>query len=106
MMINKTCPHCRKQFVRSCNSQKYCSEKCRTAAIEKRKKSIAKCAFCGKKFEITKIRKYCSDECKAKAESRPDCFKRHKPRLSIDEVARLSRKAGMSYGKYVQLYGV
>ena len=102
----KICPHCKKEFERTNNAQKYCSESCRIQAIILRKKRFGKCAFCGKKTEFSEFGKYCSEECRQKAVSMPRRIRMRKPRISLEEVARLSREAGLTYGRYVQLYGI
>ena len=104
--MTKICPHCKKEFEIYNNAQKYCSESCRIQALVLRKKKYGKCAFCGKKIEISELGKFCSKECIDKANAVPKRIRRKKPRISLEEVARLSREAGLSYGKYVQLHGI
>jgi len=106
MNNNKICPHCKKEFLKESNAQKYCSENCRIQAIILRKRLQHKCSFCGKKIENDDFGKYCSKECMEKSTSLPRRIRRRKPKISLDEVARLSREAGLSYGKYVQLHGI
>lgn len=106
MTNEKICPHCKKEFLRENNAQKYCSEKCRLQALVLRKKLNVKCSFCGRKIETEEFGKYCSEECMTKALAMPRRIRRRNPKISLDEVARLSREAGLSYGKYVQLHGI
>ena len=51
-------------------------------------------------------KKYCSKECRLYANGR--LIKRKKvhsaPALTLEQVAILSREAGLSYGQYVQKY--
>ena len=110
-MIKKLiCPRCGKEFETESNAQKYCSAKCRRAANKyKKPKKVEKytCSWCGKDFLSERRKKYCSKECRLFVNGR--LKKREvqsKPALSIEEVAVLSREAGMSYGQYVQKYNL
>lgn len=104
------CPHCGVEFMRGTNAQVYCSVKCRRAANKKPKpKKIEKykCDWCGEEFLSERRKKYCSKECRLFVNGR--LKKREvqsKPSLSIEEVAVLSREAGMSYGEYVQKHNL
>ena len=78
------------------------------------------CAYCGNKFTGRRT-KYCSEFCRKKAkiakmtESRKADFEaikpkavksKTKPKLSIEEVAKLAKDAGLTYGKYVAQHGL
>ena len=82
---------------------------------------IKHCIMCGKELPLKK-RKYCSNACalklnskkqmeenreqykKPKAEEKPKVIK--KKVLSLDEVAKLAREAGLTYGQYVAKHGL
>lgn len=100
------CPECGKVFERRNSSHKYCCIECRKKATarELTKHLYYQCGFCGIGFEEGSENPYCSDECKRKAEGKPPKAKRKKV-LSIDEVARLAKKEGLTYGQYVVKYG-
>lgn len=68
------------------------------------------CKFCHDKFKVTKDRRfYCCDECRRlmtgrrKKEKELQIKSNYK---SFAEIERRCRELGISYGKYVQLYGV
>ncbi len=105
------CPVCNKEFVTDKNAKKYCSAKCRRKANNQtaKKNTLREffCAWCGESFLSMRRKKYCSKECRLYANGR--LIKRKKntakgPSLTIEQVAILSREAGLSYGQYVQKY--
>jgi hypothetical protein len=105
----KICPLCQNEFVTGQNAQVYCSARCRRGmyAKQRREKQSSRkftCAYCGVIFEADKKRKYCCEDCRLKMNGRrlakPKA--RKKASLSLEQVAKLSREAGMSYGEYVQ----
>ena len=55
MNDKKICPHCKKEFLKESNAQKYCSENCRIQAIILRK-SRKKCVI--RKKSLAKWLKY------------------------------------------------
>lgn len=71
----------------------------------KRPKMHKYCYYCG--AEVYGRKFYCSAECKA-AGRRLQPLKRirtqPKPKLSIDEINRLARDEGLTYGQYVAKY--
>lgn len=80
---------------------------------------MIKTCICGKQYEVLHHagnRKYCSDECCAEFKRmRRRGERRTKKRIiekhmgntnSLDEVAVLATKAGMSYGNYVAKYNL
>ena len=104
------CPRCGKEFETESNAQKYCSAKCRRAANRKpkpKKVEKYKCNWCGKEFLSARRKKYCRKECMLYANSRLK-VRETKPKkvMSIEEVAKLSREAGLTYGQYVQKYSL
>ena len=78
------------------------------------------CANCGNKFTGRRT-KYCSEFCRKKAKIsnmtasrkadfeavKPKVMKpKTKPKLSLEEVAKLAKDAGITYGKYVAQHGL
>ena len=105
------CPWCGTEFVSVTNGRIYCSVQCRRKAIHERNKHNLRtgiCCQCGETFLAKGVKKYCSKECRDVANGRKK--KRNvltkTPSLTIEEVALLSRKAGMSYGEYVGKHGL
>lgn len=100
------CLNCSKKFTTTANAAKYCSPKCRRQANQPPKAYIRHltCTYCGEKFDSPRRKQYCSDDCRLRANGRcsiKKAKKHSKPKVSIEDVARLSSIAGMSYGKYV-----
>lgn len=74
---------------------------------------IINCGICGKKFEGYLSSKYCSDECRRTArrqnDRESDARRKYRKKekkvknqtVSISDIAKLARQAGMSYGQYV-----
>jgi predicted nucleic acid-binding Zn ribbon protein len=65
------CPHCKKEFKKEKNSQRYCSQECCEKAKELRyeqakeeRKEQAVCIVCGKTFKRKTYERTCSEECK------------------------------------------
>lgn len=106
------CPICGVEFETDKNSKKYCSEKCRRKANNQPAKKNAlrefSCSWCGDSFLSVRRKKYCCKECRLYANGR--LIKRKKvskaPALTLEQVAILSREAGLSYGQYVQKYNL
>ena len=104
------CPVCNKEFETDKNAKKYCSAKCRRKANNQsaRKNTLREffCGWCGDTFLSVRRKKYCSKECRLYANGRLVKRKKAKkaPTLSLEQVAILSREAGLSYGQYVQKY--
>lgn len=91
------CVICGKNFKRQ-GCEKVCSEECRKVS---KKVQERRCGNCGKIFMPNREhKKFCSEECKKglKKVEIPNPIKK----LNISAVARNARKAGMSYGKYVE----
>lgn len=112
-------PNCCKEFVVESNAQKYCSPECRrraqylfTTKVKRAAMKVRKftCAWCGKDFLSDRKRKYCCKAHRLMANGRlkyePRNIDKPKEALSIEQVAKLSREAGLSYGQYVQKYDV
>jgi len=103
------CPVCNKEFTTDKNAKKYCSARCRRKANAQRamKNNLREfmCAWCGETYMSPRRKKYCSKECRLYANGRLISRKKvTKPTLSLEQVAILSREAGLSYGQYVQKY--
>lgn len=108
-MATKICKRCGREFTTEKNAQKFCSKYCTTKYLSfGAKQTEFKCAFCGKNFTSQKKKKYCSDQCRLKANGRLKNKKKadSKPKnfMSIEEVARESRKLGISAGEYMQKF--
>lgn len=105
----ETCKYCGKEFTSTHNSQKYCTVECRDKARHNKRLGtrVFECEFCGELFEADAKRRFCTVECRRKAESaRKKKRKPKKPKLSLEQVAKLSREEGLSYGEYVKKYGL
>ena len=115
----KVCPECGRRF-RPKGAQKYCStdykvEHARKKAAEK-KVVIGRCELCGQSFAKNHPREhYCSERCglevngKLKKDKRPMGHEsiKERRRLSqthVSETAAKAVKAGLSYGKYGEIY--
>ncbi len=101
------CLYCSKEFTTSANAAKYCSVKCRRKASMPPKiyKRHLTCAYCGESFDSERVKRYCSEDCRLRANGRCAPQKKKKktaPKLSLEDAVRLSREAGMTYGKYIQ----
>lgn len=105
------CRNCGKEFVREKNSQKYCSVQCRDEYYKRENRNLTnkyECKWCGVEFKSLRKRKYCCDRCRLKANGRLLSVPKKKAKnfMSIEEVARASREAGLSYGLYVAQMGL
>ena len=110
MMRTLTCPVCNREFTTDQNAKKFCSAKCRRKynAQRARKNNLREfiCGWCGDNFLSDRRKKYCSKECRLYANGRIGKRKSapKKPMLSLEQVALLSREAGLSYGQYVHKF--
>lgn len=107
-MYKRKCLMCGKEFLKKCNSQKYCSEECRLKDYYKKKnpeKEII-CECCGKTFITHCKKKYCSEKCRrianspSKKPSKRNSRKRNNF-ISLNDMARIARENGISYGQLV-----
>ena len=75
--------------------------------------------MCGKDFEASGKRAFCSDECRKIAQKKRTAeadagYKKYKapkrkitkPKLSIAQINELARAEGLNYGQYVGKYGL
>ena len=62
------------------------------------------CNWCGMSFETDHKRKYCSDDCRLKANGKR--YRKKKLAKELSSVENLAREAGMTYGQYVAKYGL
>ena len=62
------CKYCNEEFVRTGNSQKFCSKKCALINVRRLiEHPIKNCLICNKEFQIKTLnQKYCSYKCKNK----------------------------------------
>jgi len=105
------CAQCGKEFTTTHPTQKYCTLECRDKAYKSRDKRLGRrvfeCEFCNKLFEADAKRRFCTPECRRKAErKKKKQTKPKKPKLTLEQVAKLSREEGLSYGEYVKKYGL
>lgn len=65
-MSTVPCPHCSTQYAKGHPRQRYCSDDCREAARNARKRKPAQvvpCKECGQDFTATRTMKFCTYEC-------------------------------------------
>ena len=101
------CRNCGKEFVRERNCQKYCSVQCRDEYYKKENRNLTnkyECKWCGKTFISDRKKKYCSAECRNKAQHPRKGPK--KVKLSLAAINALARAEGLNYGQYVAKYGL
>ena len=97
---------CGAEFERKYFSQKHCSDKCRIKwSYSRRAKDNIKtytCEWCGLLFDSDRKRKFCSDKCRLIA------YKKRKSKNDngLDQITKLAREAGLSYGQYVNKMGL
>ena len=107
-----TCEYCGKEFKTTNHNQKYCSAECRDQAYKTRPSKplgtrVFECEFCGELFKADAKRRFCTVECRRKAErGKKKQTKPKKPKLTLEQVAKLSREEGLSYGQYCVKYGL
>lgn len=68
-MYTVPCPHCSTQYARRHPRQRYCSDGCREAAKNARRRNAPEpkpCKACGNEFIATRTMKYCSLPCRKK----------------------------------------
>ncbi len=123
------CLNCHNEFkYRFRSSEKFCSTVCCHEYHRKKRKLTDNkvCAICGKELTGTQV-KYCSAECRYKAQvqrqrslykkeykstlteaEEKQKKKRGRPRkrLSIADINQLAREEGLNYGQYVAKYGL
>ena len=91
------CDLCGIKFESKSGNTKYCPE-CRK---RRKEKPMVECQACGKVFLKTNNNmKYCP-QCRAKGNSKKKSVKKSVPRLTLAQVCREARAAGLSYGQYV-----
>ena len=81
------CKRCQKEFEKSCQNRKYCSTECRLNEKKVQMVSISR-VHADKRKMIKKIKRGL------------------KPKLSINEVNKLAKESGLSYGEYVLKEGL
>ena len=118
MNMLKNCRCCGKEFIPKNNASQYCSIQCKRQhynikanEINATRERTTKCTWCGETFTAIGRFKYCSLVCNLMAKGKingiarkPDKPVKKKPIKSIEEVARLSREAGLSYGQYMVMH--
>lgn len=116
--LTRICEVCGEKFESVRSDRRFCSPKCARAARRKDPQSgfgEAKCAICGKVYmRKSSNQLYCSPECskagraKVSKESkqRKKALDRPLMRDSLQDVAVMAARAGMSYGRYVARMGL
>lgn len=128
--IEITCKYCGEKVVTYDINRTFCSKDCsykfffEKAQREKlERKAGMTCAVCGKPLTSYRSYIYCSRECSVKASknSSNQIYKQNseinrqmakqrtsvkKPKLSISEICKLALAEHLSYGEYVEKYGV
>ena len=110
----KICTKCGNEFESANSNARYCPECSKKLNVYQNEPREFTCEICGTKFiRRSTYAKYC-DNClkQAMKNNRNKCKNNEyfhdvykgfiRPGSSIDEVAIAAKKAGMSYGKYVQ----
>ena len=106
------CPYCGKEFIRTRNAQRYCSDKCRmlynrkNPTIQEEELREYTCSYCGKTFKWDRKKKYCSDECRERAAGRRQRNPRKPKGLPLYKIEELARKENLTYGQVVAKYGL
>ena len=106
-MTTRICKGCEKEFTTEQHAQKFCSANCRVQYFRRLKTLGTRtftCELCGEAFESAKKRRFCTPECRLKAERGGKKAKK-KPKLSLEKAAKLSREEGLTYGQYFLKYG-
>lgn len=114
MSYMKNCPACGREYETPRKNQIFCSGICantgRAKNFHARDKVERHCLICLNSFWGEPHAKYCSEECSREAIRRREREEREKKKaakgLTLSEVARLAREAGMSYGEYVAAEGI
>ena len=102
------CKMCGDEFTRTSNSNKYC-DKCKKRIKERKKaKKIytCQCKNCGKIFDSKTKKDYCNTACEESYNQiNKPVAKTVNGGKSLDEMAKLCRMEGLSYGQYLTKYG-
>lgn len=126
------CPECGNEFIKNRRFQVFCCEKCNHTYHNKQKSINSKrvCGICGKIFKPNNYYKYyCSDKCKIKASeikeerNRIKTLERSRKKTAIErekrlklnerrkngnevlnEINRISKETGLSYGEVKKWY--
>jgi hypothetical protein len=112
----KICKYCGTEFE-SKNRSLYCSDACRLTGkdvrpIKQKKekpKVTHKCLYCGKDFEAKRSNQnYCSKLCYNKEMQKTYVIEKplKKPKYTIEEIQRLARAEGLTYGQYIARHGI
>ena len=66
-------------------------------------KKFCKNPNCGKAFLGTRTQQYCCPDCRVPTYIPKKRKKKQKKTCTIDDIARIAKENGMSYGKYVAM---
>lgn len=122
------CVLCGKEFIATSVQSKFCSKECQSKHTKSKAKakrlemkSKMTCEVCGKPLTEYRSYNYCSKKCMQKAKklflkensdinrqmAKPRRSKKSKgPKLSISEICKLAMEEHLSYGQYVEKYGL
>ena len=103
----KKCSECGKEFILKRGNQQYCCPKCKRRHGSKYVPLGVRtfvCTFCGTKFESPHRKKFCCEKCRTNHYRNGKGHKTSLPKgtLSLDEVAKIAKEQGLTYGQYMQ----
>ena len=112
MKYQRECKICGNEFETNNSKKVYCTWQCSREAARIRAREYMReyqkkhdypdrCLQCGKVFRASRNTLYCSPECKRAALTK-QVQETKKPVMTLSQVARAAREAGMSYGEYVR----
>ena len=109
MIQIKICPYCNSEFLSEINSRKYCTKKCAELALKRRRSKSGKCLcqWCGQVFTAKRKKKFCNFNCQYTYMSKLGKIQmkvtKVPVKITINDVARESKKEGLTYGRYVSI---
>jgi len=109
MIQIKICPYCSSTFSSDVNSRKYCTKKCAKLALKRRrgKSERCLCQWCGQVFTAKRKKKFCNFNCQNTYLRKLGILQmkvtKIPVKITINDVARESKKEGLTYGRYVSL---
>lgn len=93
------CARCGKAFQKTNGNMRYCPQ-CRE---KKRTRKIAECEECGRSFTKANGNMHYCPQCKEKRSLKKQPAKKRAPALTLAQICKAAREAGMTYGKYVAM---
>ena len=106
-LVEIKCAYCGKIFETKTTAKKYCSDKCREASYEQRRREKPpikkRCEECGKEFEPRlSIQRYCSPQC-AEIYNKPKSTAKSPPKpkcKTLSDWCREAAECNLDYGNY------